>query len=293
MSIPSITPDTIEQPDTVQNVAEQKSWKNSPVVLVILLIVIVATVGFTVYAYTTGFSLQSYLNPQGDLATDNTKTATNTDTKTDTQTDTKPTSTPKTEELKATPLPIAVVKGKYVTATMYKGWSITEDDKDTASTKGLTSIKILDNSKVVIASIDAIAEKGGMDFCQSIAKFADTDAAYITAESKKTKTASSADIVVSEFSLTPYVSYKILGNSIRRIGDVIYFNRGDNAKYFHDACSDTDVLNRKWGTLSFTNTFNGESKTDTAYMLSVYEENLNLDNLGGLDLALSTLKTNK
>lgn len=133
--------------------------------------------------------------------------------------------------------------GDYVSATLPKGWTITEYFDGDGSTMmvdgvsytGLTGITVANPAGDVVFKLEAVNGIGGTPSCPEYYKFADSDSNYYN---QVVATSANYGVVptVVDLSSETYSAYTFFGKSVRRVDTDIYWDTTTGGTTFDAAC---------------------------------------------------------
>jgi len=191
--------------------------------------------------------------------------------------------------------------GDKITATVPDGWTIDElyDGEGSSmlpdgSYVGLTGVIVRNAGGQSVFRIQAVSGVGGIDICQTIYKFDDTEESYVTEYFNKTKDFNQSaippedDPEIVDLSDEDYKEYELLGLEVRRIRKKIYFNMSSESGVFNPACGMFENLYSFPG-LNFTYEYLGSSSTVDTYTVN-FSNTIKNDELPLLDIVLGSMK---
>lgn len=133
--------------------------------------------------------------------------------------------------------------GTYVTATLPTNWTITESSNFESLTlvsgtvySGLAKLTIKHNNNEIItfSAVDGVGDTGE---CEEIYKFSDTDPNYVQARiDRNLEFGYYLNPEIIDLSGYTYSEYQMLGNTIRRIGNTLYFKNEFFKENFNPDC---------------------------------------------------------
>ena len=169
--------------------------------------------------------------------------------------------------------------GAYIDAELPEGWEIIEYEDGEGSDmlmdaeyQGLTGLSIVTDEDEEVFQVFAIMGIGGIDICDTVAKFTDTPQSYIeeindlTTEYNTSVENPEPMPVVNQIGDTEYTEVSFIDYRGRRVGNKIYWNDLDNVNLseFHPLCG-LPAGALSFDTLTFEYTSSGMADTGSSY----------------------------
>jgi len=235
-----------------------------------------------------GFSLFYFLE----------STSTTTFLKQDTASQSSESTTEETQETQNSPTPtITTFTGTYISGERPTGWSIVEYTDNSGSDmimeqttySGLVGLKVFNENSVKMFHLNAVDGVGGVQGCDTVYQFSDSDQAYIDHGSDWTLQSGIVPSTVVDLTNATYTEYELLGWEVRRVGDTIYRNMNSNLPGFNPACG-VDI-NFTISNLTYYRTLSGETTSGNIYYMEI-SDTVDQSQLEQLDDVLESLTVN-